>query len=426
MRAESMTLTINLFHKQNNIGGLEIFLGTRRDAVHKHISVRPCAMMTRVVLLTTIGMVVACAETPQRPAPTGPDLPPSQDLPLLPGGNHAGVVVGFNSELPVATATAVDARWYEAVAAGMRIGRVQLDWKDVEPNPKQYDLNELEERLKVVSADGLRPFLLLDSIDGQIPSDLRKGLDANELTWDHPTVIARHAEMLRRIMPVLRRHHVWILSIANEVGNLLDKLEPTQRAETTQQMIAFATAARSEVKQLEPDLAVAITVREQQFEAGDTEAAFVAFSDVASFNFYCSRFVSGLEVQSNVEAIRGYIDAMFARAGDKSVVVQELGCHAGYTDRPSVTRANPDLQARFFDVVLGELAARPRFRAAIVFQMIDWNPELVESEYSNSFRAEGVPETFIGQFAESLETVGLLRLNDGTARPAWATFISHL
>lgn len=337
-----------------------------------------------------------------------------------------GVVVGFTSSVPIATATAVDARWHEAVAAGMRIGRVQLDWKAVEPTPEHYDLNELDERLAVLSSDHIRPFLLLDSIDGEIPSDLRSGLDANELTWDHPTMTARHAKMIQHIMPVLQRHGVWIIALANEVGNLLDKLEPTQRAETTRQMVAFVTASRAEVKRLEPGLAVVVTVREQQFEAGDTEAAFIALSDVASFNFYCSRFASSLEVQSNVEAIRGYIDDMLARAGTKSVVVQELGCHAGYTDKPSVTRANPDLQARFFDVVLGELAVRERLRAAIIFQMIDWNPDLVESEYSKAFRAEGLPESFIQQYAESLETVGLLRLRDGTARPAWATFLSHL
>jgi hypothetical protein len=29
-------------------------------------------------------------------------------------------------------------------------------------------------------------------------------------------------------------------------------------------------------------------------------------------------------------------------------------------------------------------------------------------------------------YAESLETVGFLRFKDGTARPAWTTFLSHL
>lgn len=383
-------------------------------------------MRIRIAWIALGCCIAACTEPASRVVAGGPDLSPSEDLPRLPGGNHPGLVVGFNSELPIATATAVDARWREAVAGGMRIGRVQLDWKDVEPSPERYDLNELDERLAVLSNDGLRPFVLLDSIDGQIPADLRRGLDSGELHWDHPTMLARHAQMLQRVVPVLQRHDVWIVSIANEVGNLLDKLEPTERMATTQQMVAFAAAARDEVKRLDPELAVAVTVREQQFEAGDTEASFVEVSDVASFNFYCSRFASGLEVQSNVEAIRGYIDGMFARASGKSVVIQELGCHAGYTDKASVTRANPELQARFFDTVLGELAIRPRLRAAIVFQMVDWSAELVEHEYSRAFREDGIPKAFIRQFAESLETVGLLRLNDGTARPAWAAFVSHL
>lgn len=386
----------------------------------------PSLSLRRFACFTVLSAAAACTNAePLRP-PDDPGLPPSNDLPLLPGGNHAGVIVGFSSAIPITTATAVDARWREARAAGMRIGRVQIDWKDVEPSPRQYDVENLDERLAVLSKAGLRPFLLLDSIDAEIPDDLRASLDANELGWDNPIVLERHAEMLRHMMPVLQRHGVWILAVANEVGNELDPLPPAEREESTRQKVAFAKAAHDEAKRLEPGLAVVVTVREQQFEAGDTEAAFVELSDVASFNFYCSRFAQNLEVQGNRDTIRSYIDGMFARAGGKSVVIQELGCHAGFEDKPSVTRANPELQARFYEVVLGELAARPKLRAAIAFQMIDWSASLVEEEYSTLFRQDGVPEAFIQQFAESLESVGLLRLRDGSPRPAWSTFIGHL
>lgn len=380
----------------------------------------------RFAYLTLLFAAAACTNAePLRP-PDDPGLPPSDDLPLLPGGNHAGVIVGFSSVIPIATATAVDARWREARAAGMRIGRVQVDWKDVEPTPNHYELNDLDDRLAVLSKAGLRPFLLIDSIDGEIPDDLRKQLDAHELGWDDPIVLERHAEMIRRIMPIVQRHGVWILAVANEVGNELDRLPPAERQESTRQKVAFAKAAHDEAKRLEPGLAVVVTVREQQFDVGDTEAAFIEVSDVASFNFYCSRFAQNLEVQGNRDTIRGYIDGMFARAGGKSVVLQELGCHAGFEDKPSVTRANPDLQARFFDVVLGELAVRPKLRAAVAFQLLDWDAALVEDQFSRAFREDGVPDSFIHQFAESLESVGLLRLRDGSPRPAWSTFISHL
>jgi hypothetical protein len=363
----------------------------------------------------------------KQPTPDAAKQPPGNDLPLLPPGNHAGMIVGFNPALPIATAAAVDLRWRQAVAAGMKVGRVQMDWGEIESSPESYKLGDLDDTLSDVSRDGVKPFILLDSFDGDIPPDLRKRLDAGEIGWDHPTVIARHAAMLRRVMPTLQRHGVWIIAIANEIGNLLDDLEPVRRAELTRQLLALFSASRTEVHRLAPGMAVTVTVREQQEpDIGDTEAPFVKWSEVASFNFYCGRFSNDLAVATDPATIRGYIDGMLERAGTKSVVIQELGCHAGYDNKPSPTGATAAQQAKFYEVVLGELAARPRLRAAIVFQLVDWAATLVESSHSAPFRAEGLPAAFIAQFAESLETVGFLRFRDGTARPAWTTFLSHL
>jgi hypothetical protein len=183
------------------------------------------------------------------------------------------------------------------------------------------------------------------------------------------------------------------------------------------------SGARDHIHSIDPKMAVTVTVREQGTE---TELAFIELSDVASFNFYCSRFDHDLEPESDPDRIRGYIDRMFRLAKGKPLILQELGCHGGYEDRPSLTAATPTLQKHFFEVVFEALATRPEFRAAVVFQLVDWDPELVTSFYSDAFRELGIPESFIGQFAESLETVGLVRFTDGSARPAWTTFVEAL
>ncbi len=349
--------------------------------------------------------------------------PDPSELPLLAPGNHLGIIVGFNAALPPATTVQVEARWDEAVAAGMRLGRVQVDWGDLEPRRGEYRQDELEEPLRDLSQDALQPFLLLDAFDSSKPADLQERLDSGDLTYGDPEVIDRFGALLDWAVPMLVSHGGWVISVTNEPGNLLDDLDPAARERRTGELLDFFAAARARVHRLEPGLAMTVTIREQETA---NELPFLAVVDVASFNFYCSRFAADLAVESDPDRIRGYLDGMLAAAGELPVVIQELGCHAGWEERPTVTGATAELQQRFYEVVLAELSSRPRLRAAVVFQLVDWDPALVEAFYSEPFRQAGLPESFIEEFAESLETVGLLRFEDGSARPAWDAFLDAL
>jgi hypothetical protein len=67
-----------------------------------------------------------------------------------------------------------------------------------------------------------------------------------------------------------------------------------------------------------------------------------------------------------------------------------------------------------------------RLRAAVVFQLVDWDPDLVDSLYTQPLLQEGVPQDYVLRFAESLETTGLIRYADGSARPSWNKVLEYI
>ncbi len=101
------------------------------------------------------------------------------------------MIVGFNAEMPVVTAVEVDVRWQQAVAAGMRVGHVQVDWVDFEPRPNEFDETALREVLEPLSDDGLAIFLTFHSLAEEsntfaLPADLAGR------PFDDPEVLARY------------------------------------------------------------------------------------------------------------------------------------------------------------------------------------------------------------------------------------------
>lgn len=395
--------------------------------------------MAHTLLLATtacLAATIACSE-PAGPIERPDAPPPSTDLPLLPGGNHVGMVVGFNATHPVTTAAAIDARWREALSKGMRIGRVQVDWVDLEPRAGVYQKADLEELLDRVSKDNLAPYLSVIGFDNEefpLPSDLAARIKTGELTYNSPEIIERYSRLMEWVVPMLLAHNGWVIALGNEPANFIEAL-PTadQRTKLTNEILEFVAAIRAKIKTIAPKLAVTVTVSEMRSQTEitggvDLETAFVVAGDVATYNFYGAGFTADAAYLDDTDPvrIRSRIDAMIAKAAGRPIVLQELGAQAGPDRGSSVMGSSLATQQRFFETVFAELKSRPEFRAAYVFQLVDWAPELVEETYSAPLRNDGLPELFIRQWAESLETVGLIRFSDGTSRPAWSTFLKAL
>ena len=378
----------------------------------------------------------ACTE-PAPPIESPDGLPPSNDIPLLAGGNHLATVVGFNATHPMTTAAAIDARWREALSKGMRIGRVQVDWVDLEPQPGVYAKEILKEQLANLSKDNLAPYLSVIGFENEelgVPPDLATRLASGEIRYNSPEFIARYSQLMEWVVPMLLEHNGWVIALGNEPANFIEILQTAEaRTKLTNEILEFVAAIRTKIKSIEPKLAVTVTVSEgrspaELADAIDLETPFIAAGDVATYNFYGARFDEGANYidDSDPDRARSRIDAMIQKAAGRPIVLQEVGAQAGPDRGVSLVGSTLETQKRFFEAVFAELRRRPEFRAAYVFQLVDWDPQLVKEVYSDPFRAEEIPEGFIGQWAESLETVGLIRYSDGSPRPAWTTFIEAL
>ncbi|MEL7296942.1 MAG: hypothetical protein AAGJ86_04720, partial [Pseudomonadota bacterium] len=179
-----------------------------------------------------------------------------------------------------------------------------------------------------------------------------------------------------------------------------------------------------------PDIAATVTLTiGSPVTLPDFTADLMAGLDLATFNHHC------LDAAFNVTARERWEDDV-ALIRDASrglpIMIQELGCPVGYGDggmnaeptRPNGNGGNPDIQDAYFQYFDELFLTDPQFRAATVFQLYDWSPQLARL-FGDFLRSEG--ETVIAdRFEEWLATIGVCRWADGTCRPAWTTFLNML
>lgn len=347
-------------------------------------------------------------------------------LPLLAPGKHISLIKGFNGPQPD-TDAAMEARWNEALTKGMEVGRIQVSWSELEPQKDQYDKQFLEQRLVAMQADGLQPFVLITTIDSEgftLPQDLvnpnSSAFLADDINLDDPDVLRRFNKLLDWVVPMIVSHGGWVLSVGNEPGNFLDDYPSAE-----QSFIDFLVNARDHSHSINPNLAITMTLAYSNIEKGETfHSSLLEQSDVTSFNYYA--FDTHFFFENDPTRVNQELDQMLDAADDKYLILQELGAASGFEHAPSLMNASLAGQQQFFETVFAKMATEPRFKVAVVFQLVDWNPELVDSFYINSFIQAGLPQDPIERFAESLETTGLTRREDFSSKPAWTTVIDQI
>lgn len=334
-------------------------------------------------------------------------------LALLADGQFAGMIVGFNPSNPPATEESIRSRWEDALAAGMRVGRLQIDWGELEPRRGEYDRGALEDRLLAYREQSLQTFLLISVYDSGGPV-LPEYLEGRRL--DSSTVIRRFNRLMDWVIPMLVAYDGYMISVINEADNSFGEVPGLE-----EEVLTFLIEAKGHIRTLDERIAVAATVAEGNLggESGGIRSLIEA-SDVATFNFYGARFEPHppYYVPQSASEIRSDIRRMLEVSGDKQIVIQELGMFSGSERLGS----DGETQRRFFEVFFEEMERQERVRAAYVFQLVDWSEE-VTAILAEPLRAETVPEDFVQAFSESLETVGLIRYEDGSSKPAWHEFL---
>jgi hypothetical protein len=235
--------------------------------------------------------------------------------------------------------------------------------------------------------------------------------------WLGPLDADRAAEayvkMIDELLPILERHGVWLLAIANEPP-LADDDELDRDAFAT-----FVELVVDDLQQASPDLPVTFT-----FAGGDpfiNDPAIdrmVAAVDVYSVNHYC---IDAQLLAVPLEQVTDGIDAHVDRAGAKPIVFQEFGCPAGAKHGSSDA-----FQLAWFEAAFAHIDTIEQVRAAFVFEFLDWSEETLELAYPGieDLLAAEVGQDFAERFREWLLTSGLVRV-DGSTRPAFDHYLDR-
>lgn len=364
-----------------------------------------------VIFLTLTLLLSACGE--DNDTPTAAMDSQTDPLTLLRGEKHIGAIIGFNADNPQATTDSIEDRWQEARTAGMRSGRIQIDWPELEPSPNQYNQNALQTLLEDMQSQGLQTFLLISAYDSEgpvLPEDLEG------TSFDDPALINRFKSLMDWVIPMLVENDGYAISISNEADNIFADLP-----DLPGQLLTFLNESKAHIKSLDDRVAVTITFAEGSLKSNFPGAdALIAACDVACFNFYGSEstFTSPFNRTLTPAEIRSDIQQMLEVASDKPILIQELGMHTG----SDVLESNEEIQRQFFEVFYTEMQKEERIRAAYVFQLVDWSPTLTAS-FIQPLEGSGVPQEFIDGFAESLNTIGLINYSDGSRKLAWNEFV---
>lgn len=229
----------------------------------------------------------------------------------LADGTHLGV--GWFSPPEPATADTVNTHWRE-LSQTSSVGRVIVDWTDVEATRGDYDLAYLTGQLALLDDAGLAPMVTIAAIDASgtpWPSWLGE--------FDAVAASAAYDAMLDEVLPTLADHGVWLLAIANEPP--FDDRDFDRAG-----FVTFVEHVASHVHDVAPDLAVTFTFAGTDVLVDDLDIhRLVDAGDVLSVNHYCL----GPDLTAEpLERADQRIDDIVRIAHDKPVVFQELGCPA--------------------------------------------------------------------------------------------------
>ncbi|WKN43150.1 hypothetical protein [Tunicatimonas pelagia] len=341
-----------------------------------------------------------------------PSLPSSSvasDLPLLRKGKHLGTIVGFNPSHPPATTDSIEARWQEALQAGMSVGRLQIDWPELEPKAGVYDREALRKQLVDLENEGLQTFLLISvyDSDGPVVPEYLAGTPMNDAE-----LINSFVELMDWVIPMLVEHQGWAIAISNEPDTFFK-----EKPQLVDELLPFVRESRNHIHQLNDKMAVTITMsagslaqNEEAMRRLGNELDIISFNTYGSGLFPMNRPYSEEEILSN-------INAMLSFAGNKNMLFQEVGMH---TNQP-ILNSSEEIQRTFFRTFFRAMQNEPQMRVAYVFQLVDWSPETIE--VFNTLYEPSTPQSFIDEYSAVLASIGLIHYESGQRKAAWNEFV---
>lgn len=333
-------------------------------------------------------------------------------LPLLRHTQAAGLLY---SEVEPAGQDAVDMGWLMAIDHGLDMYELMVPWPTLvaENGTPTFDgwlglVDDFQE-------GGLQTYFGISTIDTnnlQLPAVFVDPSNERELaagvSFDSQAMIDDFGAMLDALVPELVIRDVFFIAIGNEIdiwlGDHPDQILP---------YATFLEAARERIHAIEPRMGVGSALTSDVVHHPEIAGVILDASDLAVFTYYpLDPSFSVLEPS----VINTDLDAMLTVAGDKQVIIQEIGYPSGWPipgNNSSVGK-----QREFVERMFDSFDARPRVRAWSLLHLGDWNPD--QLDIFTEYYGIDFPE-----FVEYLGTLGLF-WTDGVAKPGFEAFLMGL
>ncbi|MFK8039586.1 MAG: hypothetical protein AB8B74_14945 [Crocinitomicaceae bacterium] len=322
------------------------------------------------------------------------------ELSLLAKPNSIGMIEGFNIENSQATNDSIIECWNEALNAGMSVARLQIDWPSIETSEGVYDKEFFESRIKLAAEDGLATFVLISAYDSEGPDvpDYLKGVE-----FDDAKMIESFKKLMDWVVPVLAANNGYAISVSNEPDNSFQ-----DNKKLWKQIRNFFIPVRDHIHAINESIGVSITLNtgNLEFNKNTMKKLMVEF-DFGCFNLYGSGLFP-LDIPYTAEEIESNIQEMMDFAGEKNIIIQELGTHSN----SEILNSSESIQRDFFKTFFTRMEQEDRIKAAYVFQLVDWSPETTKI-ITSSLDGE-VPSYFTEQYGLTLQSIGLIDYKTGT------------
>ncbi len=352
----------------------------------------------------------------------------TEDLPLLPAGNHLGIFATFE-KLPGRAEEIKKEEWNKALSQGMSVGRVHLDWAELEPKPGKYDRDALKGALELCNSDGLHSFVGIFTIDSEgltLPSHLldphsKTGL-VNDANFDDPEIVGKFNKLLDWAVPMIVSYNGCVISLMNEPQAYFNEYPRARK-----RAVSFFEAVRNHIHSINSNLAVTVTLTQEAIGVsyGDN---LIAASDVVTFNYYPLNKKLILMDDISLPAIRKNIRKMLKAANGKQLIIQELGIPSGYEKEKSGVNGTTMKQRQFLQNSYAIMEEEPRLRIIFVFLMFDWSRKTIDlftDALDQDVESGEISKDFVENYREWMGTCGLIRF-DGLIKPAWNDFLRAL
>ncbi|MGP8258306.1 MAG: hypothetical protein ACLQLR_09360 [Methanoregula sp.] len=290
-----------------------------------------------------------------------------------------------------------------AIGAGVKGVLLTWTWSELEPSPGVFDLSQLQPAIQYFSASGFKILLgiqVIDTVAKEVPSDLQT------VAFDSPQMMSRFHALLDQITPSLASN-VKYISIGNEVDVYLSS-NPTEW--TPYQ--AFYEDGLAYLHQKAPGIQIGVTETYPGF-SGATKAQVSELnqsSDVVILTYYP---LHGDYQVNSPESPATDFPTIVALSGGKPVVLQEVGYPSG-----SLNGSSEAMEAEF---VTSALEAWHSAGSDIPYFNYFLEYDFSQTECDTFVQFYGLPnDAAFGSFLCSLG----LRHSDGTAKPAWSSFVA--